>query len=100
MSLQKNVGGVLVVSREITDENRQHAISLLRAAEERAPNLGAAEAAEFAGQASGNRAAVEVAKTLALNTLEAPSINKQLGVQFESNLPLTGGHPTRLTKTL
>lgn len=86
----KNVGGVLVVSREITDENRQHAISLLRAAEERAPNLGAAEAAEFAGQASGNRAAVEVAKTLALNTLEAPSINKQLGVQFESNLSFDG----------
>lgn len=87
----KAIDGGLLVAPQITAANRSHAEILLNQAEKEAPGLGAAEMLGYVKKAEeGATAASEVSKTLALNMLNAPTINKALGQAPESKIGFDG----------
>lgn len=85
------IDGGLLVAPQLTAANRNHAESLLALAEKNAPGLGASEMLGYAKNADeGALAAAEISKVLALNKLNAPTINKALGQVPESKIGFDG----------
>lgn len=82
--------GMMVIAQELNDNNRANAITLLKAAEQRNPGLGAGEMAVYAETANGPRASAEVSKALALNEIGAPTLNKAIDFKYEGNVGFDG----------
>ncbi|MBD8792718.1 hypothetical protein IFR53_24025 [Pseudomonas syringae] len=85
------VDGGWLVATAITEQNRSQAEQLLTRTEMNNPGLGALETLTFLRSAeNGAAAGAEVSKTLALNSLDAPTINKAIGIRHGAKIGFDG----------